>query len=259
VTSGFVSIVGAGPGAVDLLTLRALRCLRRADLVLHDGLVPRAIVRMAPTARHQRVSRRPGAIRPAPGDVVELMIDAVRRGDRVVRLRAGDPFVFARGAEEVLGLVAAGVPFEIVPGLTTASAAPALAGIPLTHRGVSSGFLVLSGHSPATYEPVLEALEPHSITVVLLMGLTERANIAGQLCRRGWRSDTPVAIITNASRPGQCVWRGSLRDMSSHQCGAEHPAPGVIVIGDVVSIGAAIDAAVRTNAAFHHQEVSWRR
>lgn len=266
--TGFVSIVGAGPGAPDLLTVRARRRLRRADLVIHDGLVPPAIVRLAHAARRHSVSRRPGADGPSPDDVVDLMIEAVARGEQVVRLRAGDPFVFARGAEEALGLAQAGVPFEIVPGLTTASAAPTFAGIPLTHRGVASAFVVVSGHAPETFEAVLHGVPPSTVTVVVLMGIRARADIAGFLLGRGWRPDTPAAIVSNASRREQRVWRGTLAALSTERHGEAHPAPGVIVIGDVVEVGAAIATALRPqrraavahfiNPSLPSQEAPWQ-
>jgi uroporphyrin-III C-methyltransferase/precorrin-2 dehydrogenase/sirohydrochlorin ferrochelatase len=254
---GFVSIVGAGPGDPDLLTRRALKRLRQADLVLYDGLVPEAIVALARRARARLVSRRPGTCRLAPAAAVELMVDAARAGDRVVRLRAGDPFVLARGAEEILGLAAAGVPFEIVPGLTTASAAATVAGIPLTHRGVASGFVVVSGHSPDAYEPVLRALEPDSVTVVALMGLGERGAIADALIARGWSPETPAAIVTNASRPGQEIWRGTL-DALRHRVSSQetNKTPGVIVIGRVVEVGAVIAAAQAAAPPRHATTIS---
>lgn len=266
--TGFVSIVGAGPGAPDLLTIRAVRCLRRAQLVIHDGLVPAAVVRLARSARRQLVSRRLGARGPAPDSVVAMMVEAAARGERVVRLRAGDAFVLARGAEEALGLVAAGVPFEIVPGLTTASAAPTLAGIPLTHRGLSSSVVVVSGHTPDAFEPLMHGVPPRSATVVVLMGITARAQIAGFLLHRGWPSDTPAAIVSNASRRDQRVWRGTLRALAKHRTAAPRPAPGVIVIGDVASLGARIAPAVRTrrprtgthtvHAPLRSQEAPWQ-
>jgi siroheme synthase len=278
-----VSIVGAGPGDPDLLTVRAVRRLEAADVVFHDGLVPREIVMLATGAEHCLVSRRRGlpadplrqrafharlrrsavalaeaeaartasgqqrrgAVRVAPPDVVALMVESARRGQRVVRLRAGDPFVLARGAEEALGLVAAGVPFEIVPGLTTASAAPTLAGIPLTHRGVVSGFVVVSGHAPDGYAEVLSALPPASVTVVALMGLTERRRISALLLARGWNPATPVAIVTNASQRSQRIWRGDLQSLGADVSNVSTETPGVIVIGEVVGVGAALAQAMR--------------
>ena len=248
-STGFVSVVGAGPGDPELLTVRAQKRLIAADLVLRDGLVPRAIAAIAASARHCEVSRRPGDTRIAPDDVVALMTDAVDRGQRVVRLRAGDPFVLARGAEEVLGLVAAGVAFEIVPGLSSASAAPTVAGIPLTHRGLASGFVVVSGHAADAYAPVLTSLRPRSATVVILMGLAERAPIAALMIGHGWAAGTPAAVITGASQPGQRIWRGELGLLGGRAVVANTRTPGVMVIGDVVDIGAEIAGAVSARDA----------
>jgi uroporphyrin-III C-methyltransferase/precorrin-2 dehydrogenase/sirohydrochlorin ferrochelatase len=233
-TTGLVSIVGAGPGDPELLTCRALQRLQAADLVVYDGLVPDDIVRLARSARLISASRRAGQTGPSPSTVATVLIDAARRGQRVVRLRAGDPFVLARGAEEALALADAGVPFEVVPGLTTASAAPALAGIPLTHRGMSSGFVVVSGHAEATYGPILTALPANVITVVVLMGLAERARIAQRLVDSGWRRETPAAIAINASHPNAQKWIGTLASLNELEADAD--AAGVIVIGEVVSL-----------------------
>jgi len=233
-STGLVSIIGAGPGDPDLLTCRAWQRLQMADLVVYDGLVPDAIVKLARTARCISASRRVGQGGPSPSTVATVLIDAARRGQHVVRLRAGDPFVLARGAEEALALARANVPFEIVPGLTSATAAPALAGIPLTHRGTSSGFVVVSGHDEATYGPILRALPAHAITVVVLMGLAERRRIAALLLDQGWRADTPAAIAINASCPDARTWIGTLTTLGER--GADAHDAGVIVIGDVVSL-----------------------
>src|SRR5262245_43128245 len=232
VTAGLVSIVGAGPGDPELLTRRALQRLQAADLVVYDGLVPDAILELAPSARLISASRRAGQGGPSPSTVATILIDAARRGQRVVRLRAGDPFVLARGAEEALALAEADVPFEVVPGLTTASAAPTLAGIPLTHRGVASGFVVVSGHAEATYAPILWAIPAQTLTVVVLMGLAERSGIAHLLIERGWRRDTPAAIAINASQPDARTWVGTLASLGGEAI-ANGDAAGVIVIGDV--------------------------
>jgi siroheme synthase len=161
------------------------------------------------------------------------------------------------------------VPFEIVPGLTTASAAPTLAGIPLTHRGVASGFIVVSGHAPEAYEHLLHAVPIRTMTLIVLMGIRARARVAGFLLDRGWPSDTPAAIVSNASRRDQRVWRGTLRALSRHRTTAPRPAPGVIVIGDVAEIGTTIATAIRVrrpNGRLHEvtstspfQEVPWQR
>ena len=233
-SAGLVSIVGAGPGDPELLTVRALRRLQSADLVVYDGLVPDAIVRLARSARRMSASRRVGQSGPGPSTVAEVLIDAARRGQRVVRVRAGDPFVLARGAEEALALAEAGIPFEVVPGLTTASAAPTLAGIPLTHRGTSSGFVVVSGHSESAYGSILGSIPAHVLTIVVLMGLAERRRIASRLLDHGWRPDTPAAIAINASRTDARTWIGTLTSLG--ESGTDAGEAGVIVIGDVVNV-----------------------
>lgn len=231
-----LSIVGAGPGDPELLTVKALRRLELADVVFHDGLVPAAIVGLAERARHVPVSRRPGSSRVAPSAVASLMIDAARQGLRVVRLRAGDPFVFARGAEEMLALADAGVPFEIVPGLTTASAAPTVAGIPLTHRGTASAFVVVSGHDEASYVSVLHGLPRRGVTVVVLMGLAQAGAIARRLLEWQWLPETPMAIVVDASQPAQQIWKATLEQLASAAPALPADAAGVIVIGDVVTL-----------------------
>ena len=255
--TGFVSIVGAGPGAPDLLTVRAARRLEEADLVLHDGLVPLALVEIARHARRLPVSRRPGSTRVQPAAAAGLMIDAARANQRVVRLRAGDPFILARGAEEALELVRAGVPFEIVPGLTTASVAPTLAGIPLTHRGVASGFLVVSGHAPEAYAPVLTTLPPHAVTLVVLMGLAERGRIAQVLMERGWRRDTPSVLLLAASHPDAHVRACRLDRLAEESPQMAPGTPGVLVIGDVVDVGLTIAAAM-TPGGRAVEEIEWQ-
>src|SRR5690606_3561180 len=177
-SGGFVSLVGAGPGDPDLLTLRAVDRLRSADLVLHDGLVPAAVLALAGAAECVSVARRVGEKRLSQQDVCGLMVAAARIGQRVVRLKSGDPFVFGRAGAEVHALIEAGIPFEVVPGLSTAIAAPTLAGIPVTHGGVSSGLLVVSGHAPEAWAPLLGAIPPGAATVVVLMGKRTRGDIA---------------------------------------------------------------------------------
>jgi len=258
-TTGFVSLVGAGPGDPELLTCRAARRLREADLVLHDGLVPSAILSLAPAAERVLVSRRPGAKLITQACVTALMIAAAREGRRVVRLKAGDPFVLGRGGEEALALVEAHVPFEIVPGLTAAVAAPAAAGIPVTHRGVTSGVIVVSGHAEEAYAPVLGSLPPHAATVVVLMGFAERGRIAGLLISRGWRASTPVAVVTNASQPQQHIWTGTLDTLGDALSGASSEDAHTIVAGEVVTIGAAIAAGLRVSPEIEGEYVSERR
>lgn len=241
--TGFVSIVGAGPGDPDLLTRKAVRRLRAADLVLYDALVSPEVLALASRARCFSVGKR--AARPSMRQeaINHILVRSARRGRRVVRLKGGDPFVFGRGGEEALALQAAGIPFEIVPGVTAAAAAPALAGIPVTHRGLASGFAVVSGHAEAAYRPILESIRPNSMTLVVLMGMAGRACLAEWLVARGWPGSTPAAIILGASTPRAAGWIGDLADLGSAPIDSAE-LPGTIVIGEVVSLAGAIGQAV---------------
>lgn len=239
---GFVSLVGAGPGDPELLTRRAVRRLEEADVVLYDALVDPEVLELAGRAQRIFVGKRAG--RPAVRQefINRLLIRAGRRGRRVVRLKGGDPFVFGRGGEEALALVAAGVPFEIVPGVSSAIAAPALAGIPVTHRGTSAAFLVFSGHAPEAYSPILASLAPNSSTLVVLMGLGASADIAALLIERGWTSSTPAAVIFGAGTPGMQVWSGTIAGLRDAARTRPGDAAGTIVIGEVVRVGAILGA-----------------
>lgn len=196
---GLVSLVGAGPGDPELLTIRAARRLREADLVLFDALVADEVVALASAARRLSVGKRAGRTTVHQETINSLMRRSAQRGQRVVRLKCGDPFVLGRGGEEALALAAAGVRVEVVPGVSTAIAAPALAGIPVTCRGIASAFTVVSGHADRAYRPVIEAIAPGSVTIVVLMGLATRAAIASPLLARGWPASTPVAVLLAAS------------------------------------------------------------
>jgi uroporphyrin-III C-methyltransferase / precorrin-2 dehydrogenase / sirohydrochlorin ferrochelatase len=239
---GSVSLVGGGPGAPDLLTRRAVRRLEEADVVLYDALVDPDVLDLAPSAQRIFVGKRAG--RPAVRQefINRLMVRAARRGRRVVRLKGGDPFVFGRGGEEALALIAAGVPFEIVPGVSSAIAAPELAGIPVTHRGTAAAFVVVSGHAPDAYSPVLSTLAPHSATVVVLMGLASIADIGALLVERGWKPSTPVALVCGASTAESSVWTGTLADVSKGTSARIADRPGTLVVGEVVRVGAMIAA-----------------
>lgn len=246
--SGFVSLVGAGPGDPELLTVRAVRRLAAADLVLYDALVAPEMLALAPRAHHFSVGKRAGRPSIRQETIQRLMIRAARRGKRVVRLKCGDPFVLGRGGEEALALAAARTPFEVVPGVTSAVAAPALAGIPVTHRGLASGFLVVSGHAEVAYRPVLEGVPPGSVTVVVLMGLGSRAAVAQVLLSRGWPAATPTAACLAAGTPRAHTWIGTLGTLGDAALEACDPdAAGTIVIGDVVSVGVTLAAALSTH------------
>ncbi len=247
---GFVSLVGAGPGDPELLTLKAARRLAEADLVLYDALVSPGALRLAPRALRFLVGKRAGRPSVEQATINRLMIKNAARGRRVVRLKCGDPFVLGRGGEEALALAAAGIPFEVIPGLTAAVTAPALSGIPVTHRGLASGFVVVSGHAATAYRPILEAIIPNSLTLVVLMGLASRGHLSRLLISRGWNAGTPAAICVAAGTDRAHTWIGTLDALAAAPAGMDHAdAPGTIVIGAVVSVGAALAGALFTHPA----------
>jgi uroporphyrin-III C-methyltransferase/precorrin-2 dehydrogenase/sirohydrochlorin ferrochelatase len=235
--SGFVSLVGAGPGDPDLLTVRAARALREADVVFYDALVSPETLALCEEAQRFSVGKRCGRPQIRQETIHALLIRAARRGKRVVRLKGGDPFVFGRGGEEALALRAAGVPFEVVPGVTNAVAAPALAGIPVTHRGTSNAFVVASGHFEEGLPPALGSVRPGSATLVVLMGVATRERLADGLMARGWNASTPAAIVFDAAGKSQSTWRGTLGQLGTAAL-PEGALPGTIVIGEVVTLGA---------------------
>jgi uroporphyrin-III C-methyltransferase len=233
---GFVSLVGAGPGDPGLLTRIAVARLRQADLVLYDALVDERVLKLARRARRFFVGKRAGRHALTQPEIHVLMIRAARGGRRVVRLKGGDPFVFGRGGEEALALRAAGVAFEIVPGVTSAVAAAELAGIPVTHRGMSSAFLVVSGHDEEAFAASVGQLAPNGVTLVIMMGVGRRADLAKRLMALGWSPLTPAAIVAAASLPQQQVLRGVLADFASDDMAIAGDAPAVIVVGEVAAL-----------------------
>jgi uroporphyrin-III C-methyltransferase/precorrin-2 dehydrogenase/sirohydrochlorin ferrochelatase len=234
---GHVSLVGAGPGDPDLLTVRAARRLAEADLVLYDALCARAARALAPEARWFYVGKRAGRESIGQEEINRLLVRSARRGLCVVRLKSGDPFVLGRGGEEALALAEAGIPYEVIPGLSSAVAAPALAGIPLTHRGLASAFVVVSGHAQGGYAPVLDGLPPGSATVVVLMGMGARAAIAARLIARGWDPATPAAIVLGAASPEAWRFVGRLDELASVEA-PPSGAPGLLVVGAVTALAA---------------------
>jgi uroporphyrin-III C-methyltransferase/precorrin-2 dehydrogenase/sirohydrochlorin ferrochelatase len=237
-----VALVGAGPGDPELWTLRAVRRIEAADLVLYDALVDVNALRRLTSAQCFCVGKRARRDSMPQETINKLMIRAVRQGKRVVRLKGGDPFVFGRGGEEALALATAGIPVEVVPGVTTAVAAPELAGIPVTHRGIASGFLVMAGHTAETVDNTLQSVRPNTISVVILMGVGARADLASRLMAHGWAAETPAAIVCGASTPEEWTWTGRLAEMG----GAPAPqgAAGVLVVGEVVRVRETLAASV---------------
>jgi uroporphyrin-III C-methyltransferase len=230
-----VSLVGAGPGNPGLLTRKAARRLAEADLVLYDALVTPETLALAGNATRISVGKRAGRSGTSQEAIHAIMIRAARRGRRVVRLKCGDPFVLGRGGEEAQALRAAGISFEVVPGVSAAVAAPALAGIPVTCRGLASAFVVVSGHAETAYGPVLDGLAPGSLTVVVLMGLASRADLASRLLRRGWPASTPAAVLVATSTAEESAWTGTLAELGRTEI-TYGGGPGTIVIGEVVRL-----------------------
>jgi len=240
-SAGFVSLVGAGPGDPELLTRKAARRLHESDVVLFDALTSPALRALAPRATWIDVGKRGGKKSARQEAIERLMVWKARRGLRVVRLKAGDPFVLGRGGEEALALVQAGVDFEVIPGLSTSIAGPGLAGIPVTHRGLATSFVMVSGHAESGYAPVLESLAPASATVVVLMGLGRREKIASLLLARGWSADTPAALVTDASHPTESRWLGTLGTLGAAPVPDRREDPtGLLVIGTVVALAGTI-------------------
>jgi uroporphyrin-III C-methyltransferase/precorrin-2 dehydrogenase/sirohydrochlorin ferrochelatase len=242
-----VSLVGAGPGDPGLLTQRAVDRLAAADFVLYDALTRPEALALAPHARKISVGKRHGRHSVSQETIHKLLIRSARRGKRVVRLKCGDPFVFGRGGEEALALARAGIPFEVVPGVSSSVAAPALAGIPVTHRGLASSFVVLSGHADPAWVPIVDGLAPRSATLVVLMGVSTRARLAARLINRGWPVSTPAALLFSAATPDASTWIGSLGELAAGDTlpiDEDNHGPGTIVIGEVVSLARELGASV---------------
>ncbi len=229
-----VFLVGAGPGDPGLLTVRGCRVLEGADVVVHDRLADPTLLDMAPErAERIDVGKRPGG--PVDQDRINrLLIERARRGLNVVRLKGGDPFVFGRGGEEAQALLDEGIDFEMVPGVTSAAAVPAYAGVPLTHRGLSACFSVVTGHSRQSLERDVDwkSLARVGGTIVVLMGVAHRREIAARLMEGGLAAETPVIAVTWGTRPEQTSVRTTLRDLGA----TPMDPPATIVVGAVAGL-----------------------
>jgi|SRR5579884_1391042 len=250
---GKVFIAGGGPGDPGLLTLRAAQVLAQADVLLYDALVSDDVVALA-RANCEKifVGKRCGSHAMEQRDIVAFMIRYALDGKCVVRLKGGDPFVFGRGGEEAQALHDAGVPFEVVPGISSSLAVPAYAGIPLTHRGVSASFTVVTGHEdPQKGHAQIDwqRLAHAGGTLVILMGLTHLRAIAERLMAHGLSGDTPAAAIENGTLAEQVVVEGALRDIADRVESEDLRGPAVIVIGEVVRLRDRI-ASVESAACF---------
>jgi uroporphyrin-III C-methyltransferase len=234
---GKAYLVGAGPGRADLITVRGLDLVRRADVVIYDRLIARELLDEIPAdAEAIFVGKAAGHHTLDQAEINALLVARVRQGKQVVRLKGGDPFVFGRGGEEALALRHAGLPFEIVPGVSSALAVPAYAGIPVTQRGVSTAFAVVTGHeATATSGTDWEALA-RIPTLVVLMGLNNAAAIAGQLLAAGRAPTTPAAAISHGTTDDQQLFQTTLADLAQSGAPDDLPSPALLVIGEVVGL-----------------------
>ncbi|WP_414988557.1 uroporphyrinogen-III C-methyltransferase [Aeromicrobium sp.] len=240
--TGLVTLVGGGPSDPALLTLAGQAALAEADVVLADRLGP--VAALADLPEHVEVvdvSKIPYGRSTAQEEIHRLLIEHARAGRRVVRLKGGDSFVFGRGGEEVEACQAAGVATRVIPGVTSAVSAPELAGIPVTHRGVSQGFTVVSGHVPPGHPTSTvdwSALARSGVTVVVLMGMRNLSRIAEALVDGGLDPATPAAVVADAARPSQRVVRATVAAIAEQAQEAGVGAPAVTVVGAVAALGA---------------------
>lgn len=233
---GKVYLVGAGPGDPGLITVRGLTYLRQAQVVVYDRLVHPALLDETSAATERiHVGKAAGHHSIPQSEINALLIAKARQGHMVVRLKGGDPFVFGRGGEECEALAAAGVPFEVVPGVSSAVAAPAYAGIPVTHRNYASSFTVVTGHACGTKRSGLDwATLAQAETLVIVMGLRRLPVIVDQLLANGRAPDTPVAVVQWGTTAEQVVAQGTLADIVARAAGLT--APATIVVGEVVTL-----------------------
>lgn len=264
--NGMVYLVGAGPGDPGLITVKGLACLHRAEVVLHDRLIhPQLLDEIPLGAERIDVGKEPGHHHRSQAQINTLLVEKARAGKIVVRLKGGDPFVFGQGGEECQVLAEAGIPFEVVPGVSSATAVPAYAGIPVTHRCFASGFTVITGHLCRDARIEWESL-PRGGTLIVLMGLAHLREITEQLIAHGWPGPTPVAVIQEGTTAAQVVVEGTLATIAERT--PEIHSPATIVIGEIVSLrdklnwfdpslAAPIPVAVKELAPAKKEELLW--
>lgn len=237
---GTVYLVGAGCGPADLITVRGLRLLRNCGAVVYDDLIAPELLDEVPAAAERvYMGKREGRHSASQEEICAKLVELARAGKTVVRLKGGDPFVFGRGGEEALALLAAGVPFEVAPGVTSAVAIPALAGIPVTHRGMSRSFHVVTARTADTPDGLPEyfdRLAPLPGTLVFLMGLSRLERIAQRLTDAGKPADTPAAVVSGGSSPYPAAVRGTLADIAAKTRAAGVLPPAVIVVGEAAAL-----------------------
>jgi len=241
---GAIWLVGAGPGDPELLTIKALKALQGAQVVVHDGLVSDEILDLAPAqARRISVAKRKSRHSYSQDEINRMLVAFARDGLRVVRLKGGDPFIFGRGGEELEAARQAGVPCHVVPGVTSALAAGASAGAPLTHRGAAQSVTFVTGHAANGGEPDLDwaALARPNHTVVIYMGLSMAAPIAARLTAAGRAGSTPALIVENASRPDERRRVTTLAGLA--EAAASLKGPALLIVGEAMALAQAGDAA----------------
>ncbi len=241
-----VYLVGAGPGDPDLLTMRAVSLLARADVVVHDRLVdPRALAWAPEGAEKIDVGKRPGSRRNSQDEINWILADCARRHPVVVRLKGGDPFVFGRGGEEAEYLGLQGIDVEVVPGISSAIAGPAAAGIPVTMRGIASGVTIVTAHQDPANDRLLDwgALAVAGTTLVILMGAARAQAISDRLRAGGMAPETPVAVVTRATEVDQQVRRLPLQELGQDPIAN----PSVIIVGEVAGRDVTEFAALATD------------
>ena len=249
-TNGKVYLIGAGPGDVELLTMKAVRVLGLADVVLLDDLVNRDILQFAkPAARVIEVGKRGGCKSTPQAFIEKLMLRYAQRGAVVARVKGGDPFVFGRGGEEMQTLQRAGIAVEIINGITSGIAAPAALGIPVTHRDCSRGVTFITGHTRDGAPPNWRALAESGTTLVIYMGMTNLSSIVTALMDAGMANDMPAAVIQNAMNQNQNSVITTLKSLPDAVKRAGLGSPSIVVIGEVVNLANVIQQAQIVAAA----------
>jgi uroporphyrin-III C-methyltransferase / precorrin-2 dehydrogenase / sirohydrochlorin ferrochelatase len=235
-----VVLVGGGPGDPELVTVAARRALSEADVVVADRLAPRELLsELSPDVELIDVAKLPRGRSAAQEEINRLIVERAKEGKRVVRFKGGDSFVFGRGFEEAIACAEAGVPYTVVPGLTSATSVPAVAGIPVTHRGVAHEFVVISGHLPPDDDASLgdwDAVAALRGTVVLLMAVKNLPAIAERLVGSGRKAETPVAVIAEGTMPGERTLLSTLGEIAEDLVREQVRPPAIVVVGDVVAV-----------------------
>jgi|SRR5690625_838222 len=247
---GKVYIVGAGPGDIDLITIKGKRAIEEADIIFYDRLINQQLLTYAKEdVELVFCGKKPNYVAVSQETINKLLVKHAQKGKIVTRLKGGDPFVYGRGGEEAAYLAANNIRYEIVPGITSGLAAPAYAGIPVTHRNVSRSFTVISGHDPNLQKEQWELYAKGSETLLIYMGMKHLATIVAQLIKHGKHAQTPVAIVHWGTTAEQRVLTGTLETITEQVGESRMKNPALIVIGEVVSL--------QTELAWFHETEKW--